>query len=127
MGMLLQRLGQGGDQLRVDTHSTECRCAARRTERGIATRQGFAEERRVVGEMLPLIFGQICFVVNRLNPANQLASTTIHALIWFDVQGLSPSYMQSTGHSSTQDLSITSPDHIGHGRSLGIGVLNGSG
>ena len=70
-----------GDQRRVHAHWAELGSATRATERGVAAWQYFCEKRGGVGEMLLLVLGQIGFVLDRADLANQLASAAIHALV----------------------------------------------
>ena len=44
------------------------------------------EEGGVVGKVLPFVFRQIDFVIDRTDPASRFAGAAIHALIRIDVQ-----------------------------------------
>jgi hypothetical protein len=122
MAVIIRPRREGRNQRGVYTDSAEFGSTARRSERMISTRQNFTEERGVVGEVLLLVVGQIGFVVDRPNLANQLAGTAIHALIGVDIHG--PGALVDAIHWALLDTRLVdyvhtrSADHIGHGRKV---------
>ena len=74
-----------GDQRCVDAHWTKAGGTPGRAEWGRAAGKRVMEEGGVVSQMLPLVFRQIDFVVDRTDPASRFAGTAIHALIRIDI------------------------------------------
>jgi hypothetical protein len=66
-------------------------------QRRIATRQGLAEEARVVLGVDNPLFGRVVLVVDRLNGADRLAGATVDAPVRVDVGARSRSVAATAG------------------------------
>ena len=114
----------GRDVRGVDADATQSGCTARRPEWRISARQCLGEERGVVGEVLPLIFGEICLVVDRVDAADELAGSAVHTFVGIDVQG--PVTFVDTVHRAFLDarfvhhIDARRPYYISHDASVGI-------
>src|SRR5690606_38244705 len=77
---------QRGDQRSIDPNRAEFRCAAGKSERLVASGQGFGEEGGVVVEIGLEFGGKVLLVVDRIHRAHRYTRSAVHTLVGVDVQ-----------------------------------------